>query len=435
MAELSNPIRKMGFYAALGFMFFRFSEAHQILAFTLGLNLYVLYIFAIPAIVSLILSGGIRRAFSMRCAWYWLGYLGWLVMCIPFSFWPGGSFFTVLWYVRTEWLTFFLIAGLVMTWRECWIMLNMLALAGLVAVASGRFFSTGVESRVELAFGTYSNSNDFAALLILMVPFLALVLFTPRRSVLVRIAVVGPLIYGIYLILSTGSRGGLVATGLVAIYILAKLPMRLKLLAVAAFSVGGVLFVTALPRETFDRLMTVFSQVQVDSSAGESAQVRREILKHAAVDMITHPVFGVGPGQFGDYTGKETRHADGSGSPGLWYQTHNTYLQVGAEDGLPALAFFLAALGSTFRLLSRVYSRTLRPKATDEIRKLNLAAFCMLISMVGFCTAVFFLSFAYHFHLPAMAGIAMSLAQAAEHEFGIPMKGAGGLPGLRQHAA
>lgn len=438
MAEISNPIRKMGFYAALGFMFFRFSEAHQILADRLGFNTYVLYIFAIPAIVTLVLSGGLRRAFSMKVAWYWLGFLVWLVMCVPFSFWPTDSFYTVLGYLKTEWLTFFLIAGLVMTWKECWLLLDMLALSGLVAVASGKFFAiTGGDDRVELSVGTYSNSNDFAALLVLMLPFLALVLFTPRRNVLVRIGALGAMLYGFYLILSTGSRGGLVAVAVAGLYILAKLPVRFKILAAGAFGVGSMVFVAALPPATLHRFTTLFTDTDkdTDSAAGESAQVRRELLKHASIDTITHPVFGIGPGQFGGYTGAETRHANGTGNPGLWYQTHNTYLQVSAEDGLPAFVFFMAALVSTFRLLSRVHKRTKRPKPTDEMRKLNLAAFCMLVSMVGFCTAVFFLSFAYHFHLPAMAGIAMSLAQVAEHEFGIPMQRADSLPAFRPYAA
>src|SRR5438309_7502194 len=161
----------MGFYAALGFMFFRFSEAHQLLTVTLGFNTYVLYIFGLPAMAAVIMSGGLRRAFSFRCAWYWLGYLVWLVLCIPFSFWPGGSFGTVFPYVRYEWLTFFLIAGLVMTWKECWLLINMLAAAGFVAVASGKLFATKVaNSRVELLVGTYANANDFAALVILMCP-------------------------------------------------------------------------------------------------------------------------------------------------------------------------------------------------------------------------------------------------------------------------
>ncbi len=428
--EVSNPIRKIGFYASLGFMFFRFSEAHQLLNMVLGINTFPLYIFGIPAIIGLILSGGVRRAFSMKCGWYWLGYLVWLVMCIPFSFWPGGSFGVVLSYVRTQWLTFFLIAGLVMTWRECWILINMLAVAGVVAVGTGKFFvTTSANSRIELTAGTYANANDYAALLILMVPFLALVMFTPRRNVLWRAGALFTLLYGGYLILATGSRGGLVGVIAAGLFVLVKLSMRARIMALAGFTVGGLFLVSVTSDTIVTRLTTVFSNA--DGGASESAQIRSQLFRFAVMDTITHPVFGVGPGQFGDFTGSQTRHTEG-GNPGLWFQTHNTYLQVSAECGLPAFFFFAAALLSTLRLLSRIYAGTKRRVGeSEELKKLNLSALCMLASFIGFGSAVFFLSFAYHFHLPAMTGIAMVMAQVAEHEFGIPVLRAGRVPAAR----
>ena len=37
--------------------------------------------------------------------------------------------------------------------------------------------------------------------------------------------------------------------------------------------------------------------------------------------------------------------------------------------------------------------------------------------MVAFCAAIFFLSLAYHFYLPAISGIAIALSAAAQTEF------------------
>ena len=172
-----------------------------------------------------------------------------------------------------------------------------------------------------------------------------------------------------------------------------------------------------------------------DVGAAESAEVRREIVKLATIDTITHPLFGIGPGQFGPYTGQQTRHQDGSDNPGIWFETHNTYLQVSAEDGIPAFIFFISALVSTFRLLNRVYKRTKGVATSKDLKSLHLSVFCMLISMVGFCVAVFFLSFAYHFHLPAMTAIAMVLATAAEQEFGISVNRPAKRPALQKQAA
>jgi O-antigen ligase len=421
----------MGFYASLGFMFFRFSEAHQILSFALGFNTFILYLFGLPAIAAVLMSGGLRRAFSFKCGWYWLGYLVWLVLCIPFSHWPGGSFGSVLNYMRTAWLTFFLIAGLVMTWKECWILINMLAVSGVIAVVSGKVFAIrAANSRVGLAFGTYANANDFAALLILMCPFLALVVLTPKRNLILRAISFLALMYGLYLVLATGSRGGMVAIAVTAVYILAKVSMRVRVVALLGFGLAATILFTVLPSAIRTRLTTVFENTDVGAS--ESATIRRELFKFAVVDTFTHPLFGVGPNQFGNYTGDQTHHQNGTDSAGLWFETHNTYLQVSAENGIPAFVFFCCALVSTFRLLNRTYKRTAGAGAVKEVKKLHLAAFCMLVSMIGFCIAVFFLSFAYHFHLPAMTGIAMVLATAAEQEFGISLNPASIRPGLRR---
>jgi O-antigen ligase len=415
----------MGFYAALGFMFFRFSDVTNFLYTSLGFNTYPLYIFGLPAIAAVFMSGGLRRAFSLKCGWYWLGYLVWLVLCIPFSFWPGGAFFVVLAYARTQWLTFFLIAGLVMTWRECWLLINMLSLSGMVAVAEGKFFAYQTVGRTQLSTGTYGNANDFAALLILMCPFIALVIFTPKRNLIVRVIAVFFLLYGLYLILATGSRGGLVATVIAAAYLLTKVSMRVRIGALIGFCAAGVVLVPVLSDSIRTRLTTVFANT--DIGAAESATTRRELMKKAALYTLTHPLFGVGPGQFLYYNGTETHREGGSG---IWFETHNTYLQVSSENGIPALIFFLAALMSTFRLMNRIYKRT-KGVVTRELKNLHMSAFYMLVSMVGFCVALFFLNFAYMFQFPAMTGIAMVLATVAEQEFGIPVLVARVRPGVQ----
>ena len=46
-----------------------------------------------------------------------------------------------------------------------------------------------------------------------------------------------------------------------------------------------------------------------------------------------------------------------------------------------------------------------------------MAAFFIMLGMVGYCTAIAFLNFAYFFYLPAMAGLAISFNRAAQREF------------------
>ena len=61
-----------------------------------------------------------------------------------------------------------------------------------------------------------------------------------------------------------------------------------------------------------------------------------------SIDLTIHnPVFGVGPGNFPAVTQ-------------TWKVAHNTYTELSAEAGLPALALFLVFLALAFRNLRRL---------------------------------------------------------------------------------
>ena len=60
--------------------------------------------------------------------------------------------------------------------------------------------------------------------------------------------------------------------------------------------------------------------------------------------------------------------------------------------------------------------REARRRHCDDIQN---TAFCMMLAIVGFGTAMTFLSLAYTFYLPAMAGLAISIACAAKKEFAV----------------
>jgi hypothetical protein len=70
------------------------------------------------------------------------------------------------------------------------------------------------------------------------------------------------------------------------------------------------------------------------------------------------------------------------------------------------------AIVATYRMLSAVHRGTLRHPPSIEIQRIRLTAFCLLLSLVGFCAASFFLSLAYRFYLPALAGLTIALARA-----------------------
>ena len=81
---------------------------------------------------------------------------------------------------------------------------------------------------------------------------------------------------------------------------------------------------------------------------------------------------------------------------------------------LPALILFLCGIISTFLLTNATYRQARR---RPECKDIAVAAFCIMLAMVSFLTAILFLSFAYLFYLPALAGLAIALDRTARAEF------------------
>ena len=419
LGEVGNPARKMGLLAAYAFFFLRFTDLSTIIATKTGSSNYLLYFAAFPALLGLLLSGGLRRAFRLKTSWYLLGFLVLMAIASVFSTWMGGSIPVAWIYFRTSWICFLLLAGLIMTRKELWGMLQVIVFSAavnvLIAVFMRSTMAEGVRYGVEA--GTNSNPNDFAAVLILVLPFLGLVLFTPRRNMLLRLAALAFLLVGLYKALSSGSRGALVGIAIASLYIIAKLPSRLKVLAVLGGLMICLIMVIALPKGTIERLET-WKSGSANEAAG-SAEMRKQLFQKSLLITLQHPLLGVGPAEFADYEGKTTKEE--TGQKGLWHGTHNSYTQISSENGIPAAICFLMALGSSYRLIQRVFQRTKRRKPSPELKKLNLAAFCMLVSMVGFCVAIAFVNFGYHFFVPALVGLAVVLTEVTEREFQIPL--------------
>jgi O-antigen ligase len=89
---------------------------------------------------------------------------------------------------------------------------------------------------------------------------------------------------------------------------------------------------------------------------------------------VTHPIFGVGPGCF-------VLVDQG------WVVAHNSYTELAAEAGFPALILFLLALGAALKNVSQL--RTSRPYQEDpEFRLFTQALGAGLVAyLMGACFA------------------------------------------------
>jgi hypothetical protein len=401
----------------LAFVFVRFTSLHEVLSFKLGFNTYLLYILGILATGALVMGGGIRRTLQWNPSRYWMAFGIWLAIGVPFSFWPGGSLSIVTGYWRTELLVLFVIAGLIVTWDEVWNLLGVLGLAAVTTIMVSKSLDSTIMDRTTLAFGSISDPNDLAAHLVLMMPLLLMVVVTPNRNVVLRFAALSAGMYGLYLVLSTGSRGAMIALVAMLVGVIYMLPARYKVPVGLLMVMTGSGLVAVVPSSVTGRFGTLLgmsdSSDEVRMAEG-STEGRTYLLQKSLLYTLKHPIFGVGAGEFADYEGAEARESQ---QRGTWHETHNAYTQVSSEGGLPTLLFLLAALYTTFGLLRKTVAKAKVLPDTLTNRRIQLAASSLTISLLGFSAAIFFLSLGYRYYMPAFTGLAIALHRAAQLEW------------------
>jgi O-Antigen ligase len=308
------------------------------------------------------------------------------------------------------------LAGLTVSWRDCKLVMRTIAVAAAAFVGVAWVLRhVDTSGRSSLEFGSLQNSNDLAAVLILLLPFLLWFVFS-SRSLVLRVAACGIMAMGFYEILHTGSRGSLVGLVVASLFYLWRGTGRQRMCFLCLVPIAAAALLAVVPKSALNRI-TQFSQAAtiddtIALAAAQSTQSRMRLLRTSIEYTLHFPLFGVGPGQFLNYEGQ---HDILPGlNRGMWHVTHNAYTQVSSECGIPAFLFFMAAIVASFRLLSRVYRQARARPDGGDIRTM---AFCLMLSMTGFCTAIVFLSLAYSLYLPVLSGLAVAIARAAPEEF------------------
>jgi O-antigen ligase len=285
-----------------------------------------------------------------------------------------------------------------------------------VSLGAGRLFASAGSGRLDLEVGSIKNANDFAAHLLLVTPFLLWVALG-SRSLVLRLAAFLGVGCGVYFILRTASRGAVIALALDVAFFLWRGTARQRIAFLALAPIAATVLLAAVPRDAWLRIETLWSSATangfsvISEEVAGSTSIRQYVFQKSVSYALQHPLFGVGPGMFADYEGSSERKI---GTHGYYKVAHNTFAQVASECGFPALLFFVAGIVSTLHLLS-VTLREARRR--PDCRDISIAAFCVMLGMIGFCTAATFLSLAYSFYLPAMGGLAIAISRAAKQEF------------------
>ena len=194
----------------------------------------------------------------------------------------------------------------------------------------------------------------------------------------------------------TGSRGAFVGFLVVlpAIFMALKDVTISKRVGVVMALVGAL--VVGAPEGYWERIETVFQpsdDYNVTSDYGRLA-----IAKRGIGYMVQYPVLGVGVANFPRAEGTISPLARNAaaGEAIRFLAPHNTYVQVGAELGLPALIIWLSLLWAGIVGLRPLRKRlaALSDPGRDE-QFLLMACTYLPISFLAFATTSFFVSHAY----------------------------------------
>lgn len=398
----ANGLQKFGFLVALLFVFFRFSFAHEFIAAKFHFNTHLIIILGGLSYLCCILSGQMFRALKDRSTWFWLAFMCCMCLASATSFWRGGSLPILSDYLQTVFPVIFVIPAVTLTRDQVKKMVCAIGFACIVTALLGTLnddFKTGRMS-IDAAGSDIQDPNDYAAHLILMMPALVYLTLRPKRPIVWKLVGVVSLALCFMQILSTGSRGGFVSLALTGIYIVFIGSKRVKTAVLIGVPILALLISPFVPKESLTRLSTIFSSSSdgPETEASGSSQARLALLRASWTATLEHPFLGVGPGIFMDYQANSARD---NGQRGMWHVTHNAYTQVSSECGLPALVFYLGALGFTMVSLRKV------GKSSDK--DMALLARFMSVMIVGFSVCIIFLSLAYNVHILVLSALAVSL--------------------------
>lgn len=238
--------------------------------------------------------------------------------------------------------------------------------------------------RAKGAVNQLGNPNDLALALVIAIPLCAYLLLSTRR-LMVKVVCAAAIGLMSYCVLITYSRGGFLA--MVAAYAVMAVGFgfRERRRAFLTIPILVTLFLVAFAPSRYGRRLDSIMHPNMDDG---SYVARQGLLSRSVTVTSQHPLVGIGPGNFAIMSREQL-------------VTHNTYTQLSAEAGIPALVLFLLVFWTTFKALQNV--------RTSQEESVRLLAVGLTASIAGALVACFFGSYAYDFTLYYLVAYASCL--------------------------
>jgi len=221
-----------------------------------------------------------------------------------------------------------------------------------------------------------------------------------------RVFCAGCLLVTVLAVTLGASRGGFLGLVAAFLFVVWHSRARLRNLVVA----GGLVLPLSLllPVSPLGRLLH-------PSGGDKGAEDSRTVLWQAGLRMMAaHPIAGIGLGNF-----KPLVQGYEQGDAAENHIAHNSYIEIGAEIGLPALFVFLGILFSSYLTLGRVRVRAFRAKQPFVWQ----SALGLQAGLVGAAVAIFFVSGQYQKLLWLAIFLSMCMPAFVRQNSKVPIEG------------
>ena len=329
---------------------------------------------------------------------YLLAVAGLAILSIPLGLDQGNSFTAFTDLFLKILLVFLLTINVVSSFQRLQLLMEVTVLSAavvgvltLVDYSLGRNLVEGGRATGALG-GIFRNPNDLALAMNVLLPIACTIGLSRRNHFSKLLYVLSALVFAMT-IAATQSRSGFITLVIAGLFFLVQLGRRYPALwAVAALA--AVAFLASGP----GRIVTLFDASGGDISAAESGSTRWELVKRGIEVAGANPIrwlFGVGLDNFRIVSIKNL-------------VSHNAYLQVFNEIGLPALIFYILFLASATGIAARIVKRYQRERG---YRQVWLTAVGIQTALVAYAVGSFFASVAFQWYVYYPAAFAVCLQQ------------------------
>lgn len=361
------------------------------------------YIVAVATVVSLIFSRQEKTLPLRPVTLTLLAFVVWMNITAPLGFFPEestGQWTKVMKIMLMTFVTLVAIRNQRDLHRMIWVLVISL---GYYGVKGGLFtIRSGGTERVWGPEGSFIGDNNAIALALIMTIPLMLHLRQNSANQWVRRGMWAPMMLSALAALGSYSRGGLLAIGAMALFMLGK--SRQKMRTAMLFACAAPLLLIFMPQRWTLRMDTIENY-----QADESAQGRLNAW-HMAFNLASDRFFGGGftiyePAVFLQYAPNPTDvHA-----------AHSIYFQALGEHGFVGLGLYVLLGVLTWRSASWIIRNTAR---RQHLHWAHSLATMIQVSLAGFAVGGAFLSLLY-FDVPYYLMVAIVATRTlVERELG-----------------